>query len=92
MGDEEENQGDQADGRRAERANSGSGPVEGAEPIAMTLESVTEQYVKTVRPMHEEFVEPSKRHADVIIPEGGYNEIAIDMLTSKIRLMQEVYG
>ena len=57
-----------------------------------TLESVTEQYVRTVRPMHEEFVEPSKRYADVIIPEGGYNEIAIDMLTSKIRLMQEVYG
>lgn len=57
-----------------------------------TLESVTEQYVRTVRPMHEEFVEPSKRHADVIIPEGGYNEIAIDMVTSRIRLMQEVYG
>jgi uridine kinase len=57
-----------------------------------TLESVTEQYVRTVRPMHEEFVEPSKRFADVIIPEGGYNEIAIDMVTSRIRLMQEVYG
>jgi uridine kinase len=57
-----------------------------------TLESVTEQYVRTVRPMHEEFVEPSKRYADVIIPEGGYNEIAIDMVTSRIRLMQEVYG
>jgi len=57
-----------------------------------TLESVTEQYVRTVRPMHEEFVEPSKRFADVIIPEGGYNEIAIDMVSSRIRLMQEVYG
>ena len=57
-----------------------------------TLESVTEQYVRTVRPMHEEFVEPSKRYADVIIPEGGYNEIAIDMVSSRIRLMQEVYG
>lgn len=57
-----------------------------------TLESVAEQYVRTVRPMHEEFVEPSKRYADVIIPEGGYNEIAIDMVTSRIRLMQEVYG
>ena len=57
-----------------------------------TLESVTEQYVRTVRPMHEEFVETSKRYADVIIPEGGYNEIAIDMVTSRIRLMQEVYG
>ena len=55
-----------------------------------SLESVTEQYVKTVRPMHEEFVEPSKRWADVIIPEGGHNEIAIDMVTSRIRLMQEL--
>lgn len=55
-----------------------------------TLESVTEQYLRTVRPMHDEFVEPSKRWADVIIPEGGYNEIAIDMVASKIRLMQEV--
>ena len=57
-----------------------------------TLESVAEQYVRTVRPMHEEFVESSKRYADVIIPEGGYNEIAIDMIASRIRLMQEVYG
>ena len=57
-----------------------------------TLESVAEQYVRTVRPMHEEFVEPSKRYADVIIPEGGYNEIAIDMVASRIRFMQEVYG
>jgi uridine kinase len=57
-----------------------------------TLESVAEQYARTVRPMHEEFVEPSKRYADVIIPEGGYNEIAIDMVASRIRLMQEVYG
>ena len=57
-----------------------------------TLESVAEQYVRTVRPMHDEFVEPSKRYADVIIPEGGYNEIAIDMIASRIRLMQEVYG
>lgn len=57
-----------------------------------TLESVSEQYLRTVRPMHDEFVEPSKRFADVIIPEGGYNDIAIDMLTSRIRLMQEIYG
>lgn len=55
-----------------------------------TLESVTQQYLETVRPMHEEFVEPSKRHADVIIPEGGYNEIAIDMVASRIRLLQGV--
>jgi uridine kinase len=55
-----------------------------------TLASVTEQYVRTVRPMHEEFVEPSKRFADVIIPEGGHNEIAIDMVASRIRLMREI--
>ena len=50
-----------------------------------TLESVREQYVRTVRPMHEEFVEPSKRFADVIIPEGGENEIAIEMIASRVR-------
>jgi uridine kinase len=55
-----------------------------------TFESVTEQYLSTVRPMHEEFVEPSKRYADVIIPEGGHNDIAIDMIASRIRLMKEV--
>lgn len=55
-----------------------------------TLESVTEQYLRTVRPMHEEFVEPSKRYADVIIPEGGYNDIAIDMIASRIRYLLEV--
>ncbi len=52
-----------------------------------TFESVGEQYVTTVRPMHEEFVEPSKRFADVIIPEGGENEIAIDMIASRVRLL-----
>ena len=55
-----------------------------------TLDSVTQQYLETVRPMHEEFVEPSKRHADVIIPEGGYNDIAIDMVASRIRLLRGV--
>ncbi|MFH1143757.1 MAG: uridine kinase [Candidatus Eisenbacteria bacterium] len=50
-----------------------------------TLESVIEQYVQTVRPMHMQFVEPSKRHADVIIPEGGHNTVAIDLLVTKIR-------
>jgi uridine kinase len=53
-----------------------------------TFESVSEQYVRTVRPMHEEFVEPSKRFADVIIPEGGENDIAIDMIASRIRLLR----
>ncbi|MGH7570425.1 MAG: uridine kinase [Gemmatimonadota bacterium] len=52
-----------------------------------TFESVGEQYLRTVRPMHDEFVEPSKRFADVIIPEGGENEIAIDMIASRVRLL-----
>jgi uridine kinase len=48
------------------------------------LDSVINQYLETVRPMHNEFVEPSKRFADIIIPEGGYNKIAIDMIITKI--------
>lgn len=55
-----------------------------------TVESVTEQYLKTVRPMHLEFVEPSKRYADIIIPRGGLNAIAIDMVVARIeRLLLE---
>ncbi len=50
-----------------------------------TVESVIEQYVATVRPMHMQFVEPSKRHADVIIPEGGHNLVSIDLISGKIR-------
>jgi uridine kinase len=50
-----------------------------------TVDSVINQYLRTVRPMHQEFVEPSKRAADVIIPEGGFNEVAIEMLASRIR-------
>jgi uridine kinase len=50
-----------------------------------TVESVIEQYLRTVRPMHLEFVEPSKRYADVIIPEGGFNEVAIEMVAARIR-------
>jgi uridine kinase len=49
-----------------------------------TVDSVIEQYLKTVRPMHLEFVEPSKRYADIIIPNGGLNAIAIDMVVAKI--------
>ncbi|MBC7870846.1 MAG: uridine kinase [Chitinophagaceae bacterium] len=52
-----------------------------------TAESVIDQYLNTVRPMHMEFVEPTKRYADVIIPEGGYNEVAIDMVADRIRSM-----
>lgn len=50
-----------------------------------TTEMGVEQYMKTVRPMHMEFVEPSKRNADVIIPEGGYNDVGIDLVIQKIR-------
>ena len=50
-----------------------------------TLDSVIEQYVATVRPMHIQFVEPSKRFADVIIPEGGHNLVSIDLISGKIR-------
>lgn len=49
-----------------------------------TIDSVIEQYLKTVRPMHLDFVEPSKRYADIIIPRGGLNAIAIDMVVARI--------
>ena len=49
-----------------------------------TVQSVIQQYLDTVKPMHEEFVEPSKRYAHIIIPEGGYNQVAVDMLMTKI--------
>lgn len=49
-----------------------------------TVESVVEQYVSAVRPMHEEFVEPSKRYADLIIPEGGENLVAIDAIIARV--------
>jgi uridine kinase len=48
-------------------------------------DDVIEQYVATVKPMHHQFVEPSKRYADIIIPEGGHNGVAIDLLVSRIR-------
>jgi len=49
-----------------------------------SMESVIEQYITTVRPMHEEFVEPSKRYADLIIPEGGENLVAIDAIIARV--------
>jgi len=52
-----------------------------------TMDSVVNQYLETVRPMHLEFVEPSKRYADLIIPEGGFNQIAIDMVVARINAM-----
>jgi uridine kinase len=55
-----------------------------------TVESVIEQYLRTVRPMHLEFVEPTKRYADIIIPRGGLNAVAIDMVVARIAgLLQE---
>ena len=50
-----------------------------------TVQSVIDQYLSTVKPMHLEFVEPSKRYADIIIPQGGHNAVAIDMLMTLIR-------
>jgi uridine kinase len=50
-----------------------------------SVESIISQYTTTVRPMHLQFVEPAKRYADVIIPEGGYNEVCIDLITGKIQ-------
>ena len=50
-----------------------------------TLESVVDQYQTTVKPMHEQYVEPSKKFADIIIPEGGRNLVALDMITGRIR-------
>jgi uridine kinase len=54
-----------------------------------SAESVINQYLRTVRPMHLEFVEPSKRYADVIIPEGGFNEVAIEMVAARLRALVE---
>lgn len=52
-----------------------------------SLDSIIEQYLATVRPMHLKFVEPSKRYADVIIPEGGMNTVAIDMVVARLQVM-----
>ena len=50
-----------------------------------SLDSVISQYLNTVKPMHEEFVGPSKKRADIIIPEGGFNSVALDMLLERVR-------
>ena len=54
-----------------------------------TFQAVIAQYLRTVRPMHLEFVEPSKRYADVIIPQGGFNQVAIKMVAAQIRGLLE---
>ena len=58
--------------------------VRDTEERGRTLQSVCHQYLTTVKPMHEAFVEPSKRYADIIIPEGGYNKVALSLLVSRI--------
>jgi uridine kinase len=57
------------------------------EERARSMESVVKQYLATVRPMHLEFVEPSKRYADVIVPEGGLNEVAMEMVVARLENM-----
>ena len=56
-----------------------------------SLESVIDQYLTTVKPIHEQFVEPSKRNADIIIPQGGHNQVAMEMVIERVRahLIQE---
>ena len=49
-----------------------------------SLDSVVQQYLTTVKPMHEQFVEPSKRYADIIVPEGGKNLVALDMIVRRV--------
>ena len=52
---------------------------------ARSLESVLSQYQQTVKPMHEKYVEPSKKHANLVVPEGGKNEVALDMIVERIK-------
>ncbi|MBO8177582.1 uridine kinase [Aeribacillus pallidus] len=54
-----------------------------------TMESVIDQYINVVRPMHNQFIEPTKRYADIIIPEGGQNHVAIDLMVTKIQTILE---
>ena len=54
-----------------------------------TVDSVVDQYLNVVRPMHNQFIEPTKKYADVIIPEGGQNEVAIDLMVTKIKTILE---
>ncbi|MGJ7921461.1 uridine kinase [Neobacillus sp. LXY-4] len=54
-----------------------------------TMDSVIDQYVNVVRPMHNQFIEPTKRYADIIIPEGGHNHVAIDLMVTKIQTILE---
>ncbi len=57
-----------------------------------TLDSVVNQYLTTVKPMHEQFVEPSKKYVDIIVPEGGYNRVALEMLNERIHALLKQSG
>ncbi|MDQ0254289.1 uridine kinase [Evansella vedderi] len=54
-----------------------------------TIDSVIDQYTSVVRPMHLQFIEPTKRYADIIVPEGGHNQVAIDLMVTKIKTILE---
>ena len=56
---------------------------------ARSLESVVEQYLDTVRPMHLQFIEPTKRYADIIIPEGGHNRVALEAIVARVRALSD---
>ena len=57
-----------------------------------SLDSVINQYLSTVKPMHEQFVEPSKRNADIIVPQGGHNRVALEMVMERVRAHLEGKG
>ncbi|WP_102400585.1 uridine kinase [Haloimpatiens massiliensis] len=57
-----------------------------------TVQSVIDQYLNVVRPMHMQFTEPTKRYADIIIPEGGHNKVAIDIITAKVKQLLHKEG
>lgn len=63
--------------------------VRDTEERGRTLQSVIDQYLSVVRPMHNQFIEPTKRYADIIIPEGGENDVAIDLIVTKIKTIVE---
>jgi len=54
------------------------------------LDSIVGQYLNTVKPMHEQFVEPSKKYADIIVPEGGYNLVALEMINERLKRIVEM--
>lgn len=57
-----------------------------------SLDSIISQYLKTVKPMYHQFVEPTKRYADIIVPEGGENKVAIDLLSTKVKDILTKHG